>query len=110
MTPFEDQLRQAMARREPPADFTKRVLERIEQQERRKARAGAAGWFRAWRLAAAAAALLAVGGSVFYQQRERAARGEAAKQKLLIAVRIAGAELHQVHRRVLEVEAMEVSQ
>jgi hypothetical protein len=110
MTPFEEQLRRAMARREPPVDFTRRVLERVEREEWRKAGSGAAGWFRVWRLAAAAAALLAVGGSVFYQQRERAARGEAAKQKLLIAVRIAGTKLRQAHRRVLEVEAVEASQ
>jgi hypothetical protein len=110
MTPFEEQLRQAMARRDPPADFTQRVLGRVEREQRRNSGSGAPGWFRAWRLAAAAAALLAVGGSVFYQQRARAAQGEAAKQKLLIAFRIAGTKLHQVHRRVLEVQAMEVTQ
>lgn len=110
MTPFEEQLRQAMARREPRPDFTKQVLERAEGEGRRKRRSGTLEWFRAWRLAAAAAALLAVSGGVLYQQRERAARGEAAKQQLLMAVRIAGMKLHQVHRRVLGVEETEVSQ
>lgn len=119
MTPFEEQLKQAMARREPPADFTERLLEQVQREERQTAESGTWAWLRgqrtffgglrAWRLAGAAAALLAMSGSAMYEH-ERAVRGEAAKEKLLIAVRIAGGKLHQVHRQVLEVEAMEANQ
>ncbi|MBV9759100.1 MAG: hypothetical protein JO340_00935 [Acidobacteriaceae bacterium] len=115
MTRFEEQLKEAMARREPSGDFTARVLAKANREA-----AGGAGnswrdWFRApmaWRFAGAAACavLLATSGSVMYEQHERAARGEAAKDKLMTAVRIAGVKLQQVHRHVLQVEAMEANQ
>jgi hypothetical protein len=111
MTPFEEQLKQAMARREPAADFTERVLGQVNQKQPREAMNRWA-WLQAartWRLAAVAAAVLVMGGGAMYKH-ERAARGEAAKEKLLTAVRIAGVQLHQVHRHVLEVEATEVNQ
>jgi hypothetical protein len=113
MTPFEEELRRALARREPRADFTTRVLERVEREDRQKGKHGFLARFlapRPWRLAAAATVLLAAGGSVAYQQHEQAVRGEAAKRKLLMAVRIAGTELQHVHRQLLEVETTEVSQ
>jgi hypothetical protein len=117
MTPFEEELKRALARREPHADFTRRVLERVEREDRQKGKHGFLARFlasflalRPWRLAAAATVLLAAGGSVAYQQHERAVRGEAAKRKLLMAVRIAGTELQHVHRHLLEVEATEVTQ
>lgn len=126
MTPFEEQLRQAMAREQPREDFTRRVVERANRE-----RAGEAGnrsvmrlwhhgWFhalpawppalRAGSWAAVIAALLLMSGSMAYEQHERAARGLAAKEKLLTAVRIAGVKLRQVHRQVLDVEATEVDQ
>ena len=124
MTSLEEQLKQAMARREPPADFSQRVLARVEQEQRQerekrtgrllpvvrdgKWQSGLRTWFqtpRAWRLVGAVAVLLAVSGSVMHEQHERMVRGEAAKEKLLLAVRIAGVKLHQAHRHVLQVEA-----
>ena len=113
MTPFEEQLKQAMERREPAADFTQRVLARVKQKQPRNCENGPKAWFRAWRMwrwAGVMAALLVISGSVIYQQHERAVRGEAAKEKLLTAVRIAGVKLHEVHRHVLEVQATEVNQ
>jgi hypothetical protein len=119
MTPFEEHLKQAMARREPAADFTQRLLEQVQREERQRAESGSRAWFRklrtsfevlrVWRLAGVAAALLAISGSAMYEH-QRTVRGEAAKEKLLTAVRIAGVKLHQVHRQVLEVEAMEANQ
>ena len=119
MTPFEEQLKQALARREPAADFTQRLLEQVQREERRTGQSGWWTWVssarmffsaaRAWRLAGVVAALLVISGSAMYEH-DRAVRGEAAKEKLLTAVRIAGVKLHQVHRQVLEVEATEVKQ
>ncbi|HTU45118.1 MAG TPA: hypothetical protein VMF91_08655 [Bryobacteraceae bacterium] len=111
MTPFEEELKQALTRREPGADFTERVLEQVNRKQPRKA-ANPWAWLQAartWRLAAVAAAVLVMSGSAMYEH-DRVARGQAAKEKLLMAVRIAGAELHQVHRHVLEVEATEENQ
>jgi negative regulator of sigma E activity len=117
-------LKKGLARREPPADFTSKVLARVEAEERRHHaardgrtslfadarlwRTGLSAWFqrgRAWGLAGAVAGLLAISGTLMYEQHERTIRGEAAKQQLLTAVRIAAVKLHQVHRHVLEVEA-----
>jgi hypothetical protein len=113
MTPFEEELRRAMARQEPPAGFTARVLERLREEQAPKLGMSLQGWFhamRGWGLAGAMAALLVISGSVAYQQHERSERGHAAKQKLLVAMRIAGVKLYQAHRQVLEVEAEEVRQ
>ena len=110
MTPFEEQLKRAMARREPGEDFTRRVLEQAERKPAREESRWA--WLQAartWRLAAAVAGLLVMSGSAMYE-RERAERGEAAKEKLLTAVRIAGVKFQQVRRHVLEVEATEAKQ
>lgn len=127
MTPFEEQLQRAMARREPPPEFTSRVLARVAQEQGAKPHRNWKAWLQpgqAWRLAGAMTVLLTISGSVMYQQRERMVheqheqrerqlheqreqmlRGEAAKEKLLTALGIAGVKLHQAHRHVLEVEA-----
>lgn len=113
MTPFEEELKRAMERRTPSADFTSRVLARVGQEQSPRAELGGRGWFPrrwTWGLAAATAALVVVSGIETYQQHERFVRGEAAKNEVLTAVRIAGVKLHQVRRHVLDVEAQEVDQ
>ena len=104
MTPFEDELKQALKRQEPSGDFTARVLARCAQEDAKK-RSGL--WQRFWaapsfRLSAVTAALLIVAGGAVYEQHEREARGMAAKRKLVLAMRIAGTKLQQVQRRVAE--------
>ena len=110
MTPFEDQLKEALARREPPEGFTNRVLERTIQ--RRPERDASSLWrFRrawAWRLAPALAALLLATVGTIYHERQQVARGEAAKEKLLTAVRIAGSKLQETRQHVIEIEGTEV--
>lgn len=113
MTPFEEQLRRAMIRREPAEDFTSRVLAEAKREAAVKAESNWWAGLRlvpAWRLMGAVVVLLLASGSVIYEQHERAARGQAAKEKLMTAVRIAGVKLRQVHRQVLEAEAAEVNQ
>jgi hypothetical protein len=110
MTPFEEELKRALARREPSADFTQRVLTKVAAAPEK---AGTWQWFdavRAWRLAAVAAAVLAVAGGTVYEQHERELRGEEAKRKLLVAMRIAGSKLQEAQERVKEVESAEVRQ
>jgi hypothetical protein len=110
MTPFEEQLKEALARREPPEGFTNRVLERTIQ--RTQERALARSWrFReawAWRLAPVLLALLLVTGGAIYHERQQMVRGEAAKEKLLTAVRIAGSKLHETRQHLIEIEGTEV--
>jgi len=110
MTPFEEELKRALKRQEPAADFTARVLARCAQEDA-KARSGfwQAFWTApAWRLSAVAAALLLVAGGTAYQQHEREVRGMAAKRQLILAMRIAGTKLQEVQQRVQE--SIEVAQ
>lgn len=107
MNNFEDQLKRALGRVEPPPDFTQKVLERLAREAaspppRRHLFAGR------W-MAAAAAAVLLAGSGVLYQHHERELQGEAAKQQLLIALHIAGAKLQQAQQHVQQVEKLELN-
>lgn len=104
MTPFEDELRKALARHEPGPDFTHKILAQIQEQERPRA----FNWFFSWRFASLVATLLLVVFGLFYRHQERVERGEAAKQQLLLAIRIAGSELHQAQARVKRIQSPEV--
>lgn len=114
MTPFEEQLKQALARQEPSADFTSRVLAEAARQERQKEARGWRAWFRkgwfqaplmqAWRLAPVMAAFLLMSGVVAYREHQREVQGQAAKQQLLQALRIAGTKLHHTQLRVVAME------
>src|SRR5664279_2940504 len=114
MTPFEEQLKQALARQEPASNFTSRVLAAAARQEQQKEAAGWRGWFRqnlfqaplshAWRLAPIMAAFLVMRGVVVYREHQREVQGQAAKQQLLQALRIAGTKLHHTQQRVVAME------
>ena len=114
MTPFEEQLKQALARQEPLADFTSRVLAEAARQERQKEARGWRAWFRkgwfqaplmqAWRLAPVMVAFLVMSGVVAYREHQREVQGQAAKQQLLQALRIAGTKLHHTQMRVVAME------
>ncbi len=109
MTPFEEDLKAALARKEPSRGFARRVLERAQQRPQRAM--SHRSWLPrawAWRLAPLAAALLLVTGGAMYHEHEREVRGQAAKQELLTAVRIAGSKLHEAQQHVIEIEGTEV--
>ncbi len=111
MTPFEEQLKSAMARREPPGDFTARVLAKAGRPVAEPGKWGPR-WMeriRLWRLIPVLAMFLLMTGGAVYQQRQRAARGEAAKEKLLVAMQIAGSKLHDAQQHVIDVEGPEVN-
>lgn len=106
MTPFEEELKKALVRREPPDGFTARVLARVNEQNR--AKLAVSGSFlqrlRSWRLIPVLAAALVITGGIAYQQHERETRGEAAKKQLILAMRIAGSKLQYAQSRVEGVE------
>ncbi|HEY6273884.1 MAG TPA: anti-sigma factor [Terriglobales bacterium] len=115
----EDDLKEALRRKDPGPGFTQRVIARIGQEEPQ-----AAGktttiklpwWRAAWRsypaLAGALGVLvLIIGGGLGYQQyqhiqaqrRAEAQKAELAKQKVVEALRITNATLGHVFRRVSE--------
>jgi hypothetical protein len=111
MTRFEEQLKEALARQDPPEDFNARVLAAVEEGRVRSSTGvwrWLARWVHSWQVAPALAALLVLSLGAIYQEHQRIARGEAAKEKLLIAMRVAGAKLHEARDRVWKVQAMEI--
>jgi hypothetical protein len=114
MTPFEEQLKQALARQEPSADFTSRVLAEAARRDRPEETIGWRAWFRAswlqalwapaWRLAPVMAAVLVMSGVVAYREHQREVQGQAAKRQLLQAMRIAGAKIHYTQLKVVAME------
>jgi hypothetical protein len=106
MTPFEQQLQEALARKEPSQDFAKRVLEKTNERQPGVLESVRAWWFErawVWRLAPVMAALLLVSGGAVYREHERT-RGELAKDQLLIAMRIAGSKLHETQQQVIGIQ------
>ena len=107
MDDFEQQLKQALARKEPPAWFEAKVMAAAAREpERRKSWWGT--WFAAGRLRWATAGLatvMMVGGIAWQREREEEERaaGEQAKAKLELALKITGAKLRQIEERVTAV-------
>jgi len=106
---LENQLADALARREPPADFTKNVLARVAELEAQSAQP----WWKRWghsvpslslRWAPAVAAIALVAGGMLYQELERTVEGLRAKQQLLEALRITNATLRETGARVAQIE------
>jgi hypothetical protein len=85
---LEEELKQALERKMPAADFASRVT---AAAERRWGRAG-----RRWMVAAAAAALLLMaGGAAEYREY----RGRVAKERVLLALRITAGKLNYIQNR-----------
>jgi len=113
MTRFEDELKNALQLQEAPDGFADRVLARTAGQAPRPLRS-------TWRdslwnvfaqpllrwAAVAAVSVALVAGGIHYRnvQRERA-QGEAAKEQLLLALRIAGSKLQLAKAKVDQINS-----
>ncbi|HWB86384.1 MAG TPA: hypothetical protein VG675_19740 [Bryobacteraceae bacterium] len=86
---LEEELRSALQRQEPSADFARRVLARVNPAPPRRWVRHAAAW-------AVAAALVITTGIEYYRYRQ----GEQAKREVLLAVRIAATQWNAVQRKV----------
>lgn len=97
---LEEELKQALGRKDPPEGFAARVMARVREQE---STPRWMAWFQkpalAWAFAAAFCFMLVAGVQVQNARLERA-RGEQAKEQLMTALRIAGAKLHDVQVKV----------
>jgi hypothetical protein len=93
MRPFEDQLRDALRRVEPPPGFVERTLARAAGERKPPRRV-----IRFPRYVAALAASLAlvVGGYRVQEYR----RGQQAKEQLMLALEITGSRLSQVQQKI----------
>jgi len=88
MREFEDELRSALRRQEPPAGFANRVLARTRPK--------GAPRRTSWVTAAIAAGLLLSLGGFEYRQYE----GRKAKRELLLALEIAGSKLSIAQEKI----------
>ncbi len=97
MTDFEDQLRRALERKEPSADFTARVMARATQAKRPLA------WphWRSFAAAGIAASLFlgAVGLEMEHRSKVQQ-QGQAARAQLIQAMHITSTKLQKIHKRV----------
>ena len=108
---LEEALKQALHREEAPPNFAASVLTRVAQDAAAR-ESKTQSWLRIFsqpfvRWAAfATVAICLIADGVHYraQQRDRA-QGEAAKQQLMLALRIAGTKLHMAKEKVNEINA-----
>ena len=96
---FEQQLRHALARKEPPPFSEARILAAVRQSPERRFWSGLIG-ARAW--TATAAAVLLVAGVAWEHERtvREEAAGRAAKVRLELALKITSAKLHKIQQQV----------
>lgn len=103
MDHFEKELRASLRRESPSANFEARVADRIAQTRggRRRIPSILAWWPQLRWVAVAALCLLILGGLAYQREQQiRRAEGEAAKQQVMIALRIAGAKMKLARTKV----------
>jgi hypothetical protein len=122
MTRFEDELKNAVRRQEPPRGFADRVLARAAEIGSRNVdqvwrdlwpkifdQPLAPANVLRWATVTVLAAGLVVGGVHFRSVQRERAQGEAAKQRLLLALRIAGRKLQLAKARVDQINSGQVN-
>ena len=101
---FEEELREALRRVEPPEGFSSRVLARVAREKSRacwRDRLRGSLFAPRWRWAAAAACGVALIGGVHYQREmDRRAQAERAKEQMLLALQVTAEQLHVAQRSV----------
>ena len=112
MSNLEHELKSALGRKAPSGDFAARVLRRLHEPEPRPWREQLMGLLRPprlqWVAASLTIALLVPFAAVQYrQQREMRLQGEAAKEQLILAMRIAGTELRHAQQKIQKVGRVE---
>ena len=109
MKDFEQELKRALRRCDPPESFRERVLARVaaEQQQPISSRAVSIRHRPMLRWVAVAAIVLFGAGKLSYRAHEHRleeASGRAAKQQVMLALRITGSKLRVAQKRVKSVE------
>jgi hypothetical protein len=104
---LEDALQSSLRRQDAPDGFSARVLARVTAQNSTPVRR--VSWLTLfsqpiirWAALAAVATAMILGIHVYNLRREQA-RGEAAKQRLMLALRVAGSKLQLAKAKVNEV-------
>jgi hypothetical protein len=100
MSRLEDKLREAFKQEDPPSGFAERVLARSSEVERSSWSFILAGRGLRWGFVGLLCLALAVGGVGYHREQVKRAQSEAAKQQLLLALRIAGKQLQFVQSKI----------
>jgi hypothetical protein len=95
MSRLDEELKMALRREPPPPGFAERVL----------AGAGKRRSGRPWWAAAIAATLLVAVGLEFEHERHLRAKGEQAKQHVMLALQITGSKLHYVQEKIHAIDS-----
>ena len=114
MSYSDEELKGALRRRELPGGFAERVLARIAAEEAAQSVPQRELWQRfftqslvLWAAAAALAGALIVGGIQYRRVQRERAEGEAAKQQLMLALRITSRKLQLAKAKVDEINRNE---
>ena len=106
---LDDALRNALRREEAPEGFALKVLARAEQQNSAAQEAQRTSWLSMfsqplvrWAALAVVSICLVIGGAHYRNVQRQRAEGEAAKQQLMLALRIAGSKLQLAKEKVNE--------
>jgi len=109
MSRFDDELREALKRVDPPDGFSERVLARVAEERAKPSlieRFRRALWAPRMRWAAVGALSLAILAGVQHQRAvEQRARGEQAKEQVLLALRITAEQIQTAERGVRKLNA-----
>jgi len=92
MDPLEQELKEALNRKDPSPDFAERVRWNLHVQKHKPSHG------LQWWLAATAAVIVTASG-VGYRQYE----GHRAKEQVMLAMRITGAQMSHIQERVREI-------
>jgi hypothetical protein len=96
MIDFEDQVRSALGRQQPPPDFVRQVMAKVARMERQRIRP-----WHPWAAGCLAASLL-VGclGFANYEQHREMEQARDARSKVLQALAITSGKLRRIEQRV----------
>ena len=94
MDEFEEELRQTLARRTAPPSLKRKVLERRERLRTEKLRMRAA---MLQRMAAGVALAAVLGGGWAWRDHEQQRKAEAAREQVMIALRITAHALNEMN-------------
>jgi hypothetical protein len=116
LNPIEELLKNALRRQEAPPDFTEQVLARIAEPNSVPHARRDPWWsiftqpLLRWAAISATATSLLIGGIHYHNVRRERAKGEAAKQQLMLALRIAGSKLQLAKAKVNEINEINATQ
>ena len=102
MDRMEEQLKQALGRRDPSPDFSARVMARIADEKTRREQPWWQIWFAPGRrmVLAGSLAVLMLAAGLGYREHVQRQRALEARDQILQALQITGTQLNRVNRMV----------